>query len=51
MVASVTDATVVLPAMLGPVMSMPGQRPAVLVQETVVLPEVVAAAEMLTGVV
>ena len=57
--AFVTEATVVLPvaaplvlpAMLGPVIGMPGQRPAVLVQVTVVLPEVVAAPEMLNGVV
>ena len=44
-------APLMLPGILGPVICMPIHRPAVLVQVTVVLPLVVAAAEILRGVV
>ena len=44
-------APVVLPGMLGPVMSMPGHSAAVLAQVTVVLPLEVAAPVMVIGTV
>ena len=42
-------APLVLPGILGPVICMPGHRPEVLAQVTVVLPLVVVAGEMLSG--